>query len=351
MISTKKWGISAICLLVAVFGVIAAAMIIVDPYFHFHAPLEGVSYPIDNQRYQNHGILENFEYDGIITGTSMTENFKSSEFDELFDANSVKVPFSGSYLKETTDQIENALKHNSNIKYVLRSLDFYAVYARKDVVSDYEYPEYLYDDKWFNDISYIFNKSITTESLKNVFEFTKQGKETTSFDEYSYWGDHFLYGKDEVLRRYEREDKSERPFDISNLDYVRENIEHNVIRLANEYPECEFYVFFPPYSIVYWDKWNQREFIEDGILIMESVTEKLLEYDNIHIFSFNTCFDMICDLNNYKDLEHYGDWINSQILVWMKESKYMLTESNYKEHFEKMRQFYLNYDYESIFEN
>ena len=43
---------------------------------------------------------KHFDYDAIITGTSMTENFLSSEFDSLFGVNSVKTTFSGASYKE-----------------------------------------------------------------------------------------------------------------------------------------------------------------------------------------------------------------------------------------------------------
>ena len=56
-------------------------VIVVDPYFHYHAPLKNVAYTINEERYMNYGIIKNFEYDAMITGTSLTENFKTSEFD------------------------------------------------------------------------------------------------------------------------------------------------------------------------------------------------------------------------------------------------------------------------------
>lgn len=351
MLKEKKWGISAIVLLILSFLGIAGAVLIVDPYFHFHAPLKNISYPIDNQRYQNNGILKNFEYNSIITGTSMTENFKTSEFDNLFGVNSIKVPFSGSYLRETSEQLEMAFKYNDNIEYVLRSLDFYALYANKDCLSDFEYPTYLYDENILNDVSYLFNKDIFLKSFGKMIYYNLTAQKTTSFDKYSYWSDSFIYGKEEVLRRYERKDKVDQSekLEIIDIQQVKDNIDQNIIRLAEDNPECEFYLFFPPYSIVYWDEWSQNDFIENGIFVLESVTEQLLEYDNIHLFSFNTCFDIICDLDNYKDLEHYGEWINSRILKWMKNGQHELTKANYKAHYEEMREFYVNYEYDKIF--
>ena len=82
--SAKKWVITYIIVLIIVLAMLGSVTIIIDPYFHYHKPLATLEYPIYNERYQNNGIAKNFEYNAIITGTSMTENFKTSEFDYLF---------------------------------------------------------------------------------------------------------------------------------------------------------------------------------------------------------------------------------------------------------------------------
>lgn len=95
----RRWIVFTLSSFIAVLLLIAAITIYVDPFFHYHAPLADWAYTIDDERYQNDGITRNFAYNGIITGTSMTENFKTSEADELFHAKFVKVPFSGGVLQ------------------------------------------------------------------------------------------------------------------------------------------------------------------------------------------------------------------------------------------------------------
>jgi hypothetical protein len=98
-----------------------------------------------------------------------------------------------------------------------------------------------------------------------------------------------------------------------------------------------------------WDSWNQHGNLEMNIEIMRYVSQLLMGYDNIHLFSFNDDFDMICDLDNYKDLEHYGDWINKDIVKNMKTGKGLIKEENLDTHFDSLKNFYSKYDYESIF--
>ena len=72
------WKVLLMCVGTIIIG--GLLIVVVDPFFHYHAPLESLEYPLirDNERYQNDGILRHFTYDTIITGTSMTENFETS---------------------------------------------------------------------------------------------------------------------------------------------------------------------------------------------------------------------------------------------------------------------------------
>ena len=77
---------------------------------------------LNNERSQNNGISKHFNYDALITGTSMTENFKCSEMDSIFGTNSIKVPFSGGTYKEINDNVRVGLKNNSELRIVVWGL-------------------------------------------------------------------------------------------------------------------------------------------------------------------------------------------------------------------------------------
>lgn len=79
LISPKKWLISFIVLQIFALLVATVMVITIDPFFHYHLPNPKFFYPLYNQRSQNDGIEKHFSYDGMIIGTSMTENFKVSE--------------------------------------------------------------------------------------------------------------------------------------------------------------------------------------------------------------------------------------------------------------------------------
>ena len=76
--NSRKWFVLFIALVVLVLAMVAGLTALVDPYFLFHKPISGISYQMDNERYQNYGIARTFDYDAVIVGTSMSENFKPS---------------------------------------------------------------------------------------------------------------------------------------------------------------------------------------------------------------------------------------------------------------------------------
>ncbi len=324
---------------------------IVDPYFHYHKPFKNITYVLNNQRYQNDGIVKHFDYDAIVAGTSMTENFKTSEVDKLFGVNTVKVSFSGANFKEVNDNLEAALKSNNDIKLVIRCLDLYKLNLPKDK-SFYDldtYPTYLYDDNVINDVKYLLNKSVMVTSAEMVNKSLKHEK-STSFDDYGAWYKIYTFSKATVDSTYNRPIKySMATMTDSEYEIVKDNIKQNITDLTDKYPNTEFYVFYPPYSIYYFDEANQIGRLSKEFDAIEYSTELLLEHKNIHLYSFLDEYDIITNLDNYKDIRHYSESINSLILNRMKDDKNVITKDNYKKKMNEMKKFYLNYDYDKLF--
>lgn len=351
----KKWMIGFVTLFLVILVSIGALTIIVDPYFHYHKPLPGVSYILDNERYQNNGIVKHFEYDAIITGSSMTECFKPSELNELFGVNAIKVPYSGGSYKEINENLMVATEYNPDIKMIVRGLDGVRFFNSKDDMDYSDYPTYLYDRNPFNDVSYLYNKSILMVTLQNLLGFDSVGKIEMSFDDYCNWNEHYSFGKDAVNDYYARNTvvrvESQIPITEEERTIIKENIEQNVIALAKENPQIEFYLYITPYSICFMDYWKLEGKLERHLAAEKYIIELLLPYENIHLFSFNTEYDTICNLDYYRDVAHHNEDLNSQILMWMKDGHGELTEDNYEAYCDEVYDFYMNFDYDSYMES
>lgn len=155
--------------------------------FYFRKPILALSYPLVNERYQNDGIARHFDYDAVITGTSMTENCRGTVVDKLFNVKSVPLCNSGGTYKETSDQLVRVLSYNGNVKVVIRGLGIDMMMLNKDYVSR-ELPSYLYDDSVLNDVNYLLNKEAIVNSVEVSWR-TMRDYEPTSLDDYTNWMD------------------------------------------------------------------------------------------------------------------------------------------------------------------
>ena len=334
---------------------IALAMIFVDPYFHYHKPNPLFSYRLYEERYINDGISRYFDFNGIITGTSMNQNFKTSEAEALFGGSFVKEPFSGAAFLELTTNLEKTFDRNPDVNKVIWGLDYNGLRRDADFVAYNDTPEYLYDNNIFNDVNYVFNKEILYSGLFNTVMRTLQNEEGTSFDEYSSWDDGET-GFEHILLSYDREEVRQKvasgeihyEADIEKERSYR-NITQNIIPLIEAHPDIDFYLFYSPYCILYWDSLDIEGTMDMQFDAEEMTTDLLLQYDNVHLFCFYENTDLICNLDNYKNKEHYMGHINSEILKWMANGEYEITLENKDAHLQHTRDFYKNYNYDALF--
>lgn len=329
-----------------------AFVVIIDPFFHYHAPLEGLEYPLvrDYERYQNDGILKYFTYDTIITGTSMTENFRTSELDGLFGTKSVKVPFAGGLYKEINENLTRAYEYGHDIKYIFRCLDYQCLVEDKDAKKDiYDYAEYMTNGNPFDDVNYILNKEAVERSFK-VLMYTVSGQQGLNFDEYANWMQDNYFGEEYVMMSYSLGEpaETERVLTEEEEVMIRENIQQNVVALADAHPETTFYLYFPPYSIAYWDELHNNGEINWHIAAEQAAIEEMISCPNIRLYSFSIAEEKICNLDNYSDYVHYAEWINTWMLACMQQEEYLLTEENYQAYLEQESSFFNAYDYAAL---
>lgn len=346
----KKLIIKIVVLFIPVF-LVAGMVIIVDPYFHYHKPIKGISYTLDDARSQNYGIIEHFVYDTIITGTSVDENTKSSEVNSVFGVNSIKVPYSGGYFAEIASGLRQSYSSGHNPVMIIMSLGNDFLVAGKDYWGNekFVYPYYLYDDNIFNDWQYLFSERIWNLTISNIIS-TVRGVSATSFDDYNNWAKTSVFGKESMLKTYKRplitkEEKLTENEEIS----LRENVSYNILKLAKEHKNTKFYLYFPPYSVIYWDEVSRKGEFRKTLDVMKIVIEELVNVENIRLFYFTSDTDITSNLDNYRDSIHYNENINSYIIKAMSKGENLLTRENYMEYLNKAKEYYKNYDYDKLF--
>lgn len=350
----KKWFKNCIAIILLVLVIAAVMVAYFDPFFHYHAPLPGFYYVLDEQRSQNNGITRHFDYDAIITGTSMTENFKTSELDDLFGVRSVKLPYAGATYRELNENLKAAFATHDKIRMVVRSLDMSMVAHDPDTLREDmgSYPDYLYDDNPVNDVKYLFNRDVIFRycgvMLLNRLRGVAGG--VTDFDTYSYTGDNFLY---DGLSAFGGEavfgpPAPEREITQEEYDNAVRNIREYVCALAIEHPETEFYYFIPPYSMVSWGREKEAGTLGRTIALYRLLVTEVSQVENIHLYAFGTRIEITAELTNYHDPGHYGPWINSLILQEMREGTGRITQDNAEAYLAELETLVRDYDYDAL---
>ena len=82
-----KWFFGGVAVLLLL---CMALVVLFDPFFQYHKPLPGLKAVLSDKEYQCVGTLKTFEYDAVIAGSSVAENYNNRWFDEGFDCTSIK---------------------------------------------------------------------------------------------------------------------------------------------------------------------------------------------------------------------------------------------------------------------
>ena len=339
------WVYFAISMILLFFCMVI--VIYVDPFYHYHAAMGKLIQ--ENEAYQNVGIARNEKYDALLTGSSMTENFRVSQINDIFHCNTVKLSFSGGRVPNYEILFEQMEKNrNIRVNQVFYGCDIFAYIDDPDKEADNKIPEYLYDDSLASDVNYWFNKKVIRDYVLRYiyYDFTN---ETPDNDEAYNWSKNYIFEKSFALKNYIRPQIQEE----KNEDFYEYNVKKNCEKIGKyilENPEIEFNIFFPPYSILFYDYYNREGNLKALIKAQEDLTKYLLEFPNVKLSSFMTEENIICNLDNYKDYSHYSEEINEYILKEIKNESKLLKKDNYNEYFEKARNFFTSYNYNEIFQ-
>lgn len=313
----KQWTCLALTLLAGALALIIGAVVIIDPFEVYHQAT-AFAPPITNgtQIYSNAGIAKNYEYDSVIIGSSMTENFRPSQLDSLLGGRFVKLCINAGSPYNHRQMMELAFGTHE-VQRIVYGLDvgmFTYFYTQPKC----EMPDYLYDGNLFNDVRYWFNMSVLGRYIPQCLKTLGQHDESQRDTMYT-WGDLYEYGPDAMLAgvdlstgRVEQQDaRNETPV-LAQATLL--NVEHNVLPFIQAHPETEFIFFLPPYSAARWFQFYAIGTLSYHLNQKEAIIDTLLAYDNVRVYDFQGRTDWITQPDNYIDAEHYGPWINDAII-------------------------------------
>jgi len=322
---------------------------VVDPYQQYR---KASFYPMlfrKNQRYVNPGLAKTYNYNSVLIGSSMSENFIISEIENnLQFGKTIKFCISGATSHEEYQILKTAFKHK-NIENVLYSFDIYSFTGNPSRLRHGKIlPSYLYDEIIFNDYQYLLNLDVVTASLRAVIKpFLDKKNLLYNYNYMWQWQHEFedKFGKERVLNGWFANQGSSKKFqkELWRLEKLKLSFDLNLLSLIKDHPETEFILFYPPYSILTFYDWSKNGVLKSSIAFKHYVFEQIKKYDNVKLYDFQVAKEIILDLDNYRDYSHYHQKINTQILKEIKSNNYRVTDENIDNYSEKLLNLVENY--------
>lgn len=319
-----------------VFIIIAAFFVmgivfVFDPFFHYHKPIKPLKAVLTQAEYQVIGTLRTFDYDSLIVGSSMAENYNNRWFDDTFHCTAIKAVKPGANTSDLEYLIEAAYEER-DIKNIFYTLDISALTTsvREHYVNG-GMPLYLYNKNPFDDVKYLFNKHVIFEDIPYMIANSFLG----DYDE----GNSFNWAKYKNFDSLHYTPVKEKEIDKTYEEYG-EDVNFNLDKLENmikSHSETKFIFMVPPYSSLWWYDEYMYGNKEQNFYAIEQVFSRFLTYDNVEIHYFQTMENIVSDLSLYMDLIHYRPDVNKNLVDLILTGKYKVTVDNKDEILKNMK--------------
>ncbi len=317
-ITAKSWFWTTLGAMFATPALIALAVFVVDPFQHYRRPT--FYRPVfENAYYSLPGLIRNYEYDAVVIGSSMAQNFRLSDIQKNLGWNAVKLTPPGCYAA-TANLLLKMTVEEGRASHVLFGID-YPVFAADINEHRTRLPMYLYDKNPWNDVKYLWNKDVLTGAMVDVVKSNLGTREKDRLRTNSnlMWAWDLGNGKREYGLDIVQENESDHPLDLTpfaqaSLEHLTKNFRVNVLAPMKQNPDTDFVIFLPPYSILFWKYAEDTECLEKMIRFKALMVEELAALPNVRIADFQTEEEVIADFANYKDSSHFSPEISRWIL-------------------------------------
>lgn len=340
MSGKKKTFINLIIIIAVEFFLVAGVVWFFDPFYQYHEPFFGMEAVLNDRDNQMPGTIRNFQYDTLLVGSSVAENFDTDYLDNRYGCKALKVIRASGSAADLLYYVEMA-ESERELRDIFWCMDIFALNASAEVtLYGDDIPRYLHTKTVLDDLPYVFNKEVLFEKIPAAVVSSIKGINTGG-QAYN-WAADKDFSAAGAMHFYDRPTGLEG--DVVQADITEEyagTVRKNVELLSEQisaHPEIRYHFMVPPYSMLWWDcAWvNGQE--EERFYVLEQVIPVLLSFDNVEVFYFQGHEEIICNLDNYMDMIHYSPEINQWMLESMLAGADRLDEENWESAIRSMRE-------------
>ncbi len=311
-LTSAQWLRRFLALALAALAVLAAIVYIIDPYYNYRA--YDHKYKLD-KIFSVPGVVKNYDYDAIVIGSSMTQNFDMDSFREKLGQNPVKATLGGITSAEISALFKLAQESGHAQSYYI-CIDTSVLSSERD---EQRFPDYLMDFSLLNDYKYFWGYEAWMRFIplnlgllaadKLGIRLPERFDEARSIDLMGNWAYRYEFSAEQVLEVYSGSGNGAAiNVDMTSIsDNALANCESFVGSLDLSRGDIVF--FFPPYSSLLWYKMEEEGSFDTTMELKRRFVELVESYDNVKVFDFQGA-ELTADLDNYMDLSHYSPEVN-----------------------------------------
>lgn len=310
---SKKWLISFLCIFLTLVLIVGLTAYLVDPFYQFR--YGDNAHFINTAKFPGPGLVKNYEYDTLIIGSSMTQNFDMDVFRQELGCDPLHIGIGGIGLEELLSYIELSEQAGKCEAYYI-GIDQYMLADPIDFIT----PEYLIRNDTISTLRYLFSyeawfRYIPLDIALGLIRrlpvtLPEKIRQAVDVDYMGNWENDYVFGEDAVIRNYLRND-----YGVSSVetDGLYERMTEWTDKLIEGLPgdKTRYHFFFPPYSVLFWYDAQNDGYLDEYLQIKQYFREKANAY-GIQVYDFQSA-DFVFDLDYYRDMTHYRGEIND----WM----------------------------------
>jgi hypothetical protein len=313
--SSARWLAAVLGATLACVAAVVAFNAWVDPFQHYHVATRfPPRFYTLHHRYIDPGLARNAAYDVALSGSSIMENTRNDVMASACGGPAVNLSMPAMSAAEQRLILDVALRSRP-LRRAIVVLDFNqfagAPDARQEVAGPL--PLYLYDDNPLNDLPYVLSWDVLRRSWSIV-----RGREDAEFRTDAaapwYWAPRKTFGRTAVLAGLDLARLNARfQQPARTLAGMQASFERNLLPLLARHPGTRFDLVWPPYSILVWLDFAQRDQLEVTLAFKRYVADATRALPNVHLHDLQAEAAITHDLDRYTDIYHFDAAVND----WM----------------------------------
>jgi len=310
-----------------------AFVVIVDPYQIFHPVLGGQPrFDVRIQRFLVPGLARTSKYEVALVGTSMLQNISNSSVQRICGKPAINLCIAGASIHEEALTMALALEHPGT-QTIIATLDFNSLSggSLNQVVGVHlAFPDYLYDHSILNKLPYLLSWDSIAASLHALY-----GATTPDETEDADWPWKFpATMKFEASSAVRDVDPAAINAKIGmtnlNLREMEKAFSENIFPLLKNDRSVRIHFVFPPYSILVWHDYAQRDQIQTYFEFKKWLVSQSERFGNFDVIDFQDRADIITNMSLYADIYHSNESIVEEMVRSACEGSQVLNSANFE---------------------